>query len=363
MIKRSPNSDTAKYALALTIDGTELLKTDSAFWGSYIQYSLNLPDGNIIAGSLQNNAPKFSSKLGSVSQPLTLQIWSLPAGAGVLPWQKIIITLLFVTLCYVILLATLRQILRRRKAENKAFLSAQETRLAHAFRVNALGEMASGLAHELTQPLTAILSQSQAGKHLANRGDASSLIPVLESTITQAKRASAILERMRRWTKPTQGEVTQSSLADAAKVVQALLKPEAEKQLTKLVFNFNEAEEALIRADSVELEQVVFNRIRNALDVVEGAEHPKVEVTISRQDEWVFLNVEDNGVGIPDNIRDRLFEPFITNKLEGTGLGLALCQRLVDNMGGEISFDERKGYTVFSTKFPTVSYSIKEAAQ
>ena len=77
-----------------------------------------------------------------------------------------------------------------------------DSRLAHASRVNALGEMASGLAHELTQPLTAIFAQVQAGRRMLGQGNMAALAPVLDDTVTQARRASAILERFRNWSRP-----------------------------------------------------------------------------------------------------------------------------------------------------------------
>lgn len=355
LIKRSPNSNSAKYALALTIDGAALIETDSDFWKSNsFRYRLSLPDGTFLSGYNESTHPIFSKQLGSLSQPLTLNFWSLPFGPRSIPWSRIALVSFLATLVYISFIIGIRQYLRTRHAEKNALLSAQDARLAHASRVNALGEMASGLAHELTQPLTAILSQSQAGKHLATRGDAPALIPVLDDTITQAKRASDILERMRRWTKPSRGKVTQSSLSNAVSVVRELLEPEANRQSAKLIFDFDQTNPYNIYAEPIELEQIIFNLVRNALDAVQNAKNPMIEVKIMSDDNRVSLIVLDNGVGVPDDIKTRLFEPFVTGKSEGTGLGLALCQRLVERMDGDINTYVAAGRTVFKATFPNV---------
>ncbi|MEP3629208.1 MAG: ATP-binding protein [Hyphomicrobiales bacterium] len=364
LIKRSPNSNSAKYALALTIDGAALIETESDFWKSNsFRYRLSLPDGAFLSGHNESTAPTFSKDLGSLSQPLTLNFWSLPFGPKSISWSRIALVSFLATIVYISLIIGIRQYLRTRHAEKNALLSAQDARLAHASRVNALGEMASGLAHELTQPLTAILSQSQAGKHLATRGDAPALIPVLDDTITQAKRASIILERMRRWTKPSRGPVTQSSLSNAANVVKELLAPEASRQSTKLIFKFDKTLPYTIQAEPIELEQVIFNLVRNALDAVQDVANPTVEIEILMASDTVSLVVSDNGIGLPDDIKARLFEPFVTSKPEGTGLGLALCQRLVERMDGEISATENDGHTILTAIFPRADSHVQVAAQ
>ena len=124
-------------------------------------------------------------------------------------------------------------------AENRAKLSAQETRLAHASRVNAMGEMASGMAHELAQPLTAILSQAQAGRRLARRGDTDRLADVLDDTVSQAQRASDILDRLRRWSKPNRAPIKSCALNDAVRERLATIH-EAERLSGKTLAHFKQ---------------------------------------------------------------------------------------------------------------------------
>ena len=109
---------------------------------------------------------------------------------------------------------------------------------------------------------------------------------------------------------------------------------------------------------------MIFNLIRNALDAVQSVENPTVKVHAMVDVDWVSLIVSDNGIGLPEDIKERLFEPFVTGKSEGTGLGLALCQRLVERMGGEIDATQADGWTIFTAKFPIVDEDdVQVAAQ
>jgi C4-dicarboxylate-specific signal transduction histidine kinase len=195
--------------------------------------------------------------------------------------------------------------------------------------------MASGIAHELTQPLTAILSQAQAARHLSRRGDIAALEPAMQGIADQAKRASAILERLRNWTVPVQPADRIGDLGMALQNVQLLLVPEASHRGVTL--RFDTVPPPLgIRGNQVELEQILFNLVRNAIEAVSGQAGGAVTVTARRSGNQIIVDVADNGPGVADDLRDRLFEPFVTGKPGGTGLGLALCQRLAERMGGEV---------------------------
>ena len=336
LVKRSPNTDAAIYALALKIDATALITSDSSFWSRpEVARSLYTPAGELLAGSEAARSPQFTKVLGSASQPLVLQS-SLTSGVAVLlPLGRMVPVLALVSALYVLGLLALRQIDLTRRAEQRATLSAQEARLAHASRVNALGEMASGIAHELTQPLTAILAQAQASQHLLKRSDTAALGPVLSDTVTQARRAGAILDRLRRWTRPAQSQVSDCAVNEVLRGVEALLALEAARQNTELRLKLA-PEPLLVSADQVELEQVVFNLVRNALVALSDASVRQIMLSTRAEGYVVIIEVSDTGPGIPDELRPRIFEPFVSGRADGTGLGLALCHRLVERMGGEI---------------------------
>lgn len=339
MVKRSPNSDAARYGLMLGIDTRKLLGEAGAFWSRPgIALGLSLPDDHPLIGQGETSGTiRFSKALGSASQPLLLGT-GMEIGLGDLfPPVQTGLALIAVGLAYLAALAAVRQRARTRAAIEQARLSALDSRLAHASRVNALGEMASGLAHELTQPLTAILAQAQAGRRILGRGDTTALVPVLDDTVTQARRASAILERFRNWSRPQPASTSAFDLREVLDNVQALLSPQAATHGVRLEFDIPKEPVAVI-ADAVEMEQVVFNLVRNAIEAIGGKDGAgRVAVRLRQEESQTMLEIADNGPGVPEELRPRLFTPFTTTRAGGTGLGLALSQRLVERAGGEIA--------------------------
>lgn len=349
LVKRSPNTDAAQHGLALAIDAQALIATDDPYWQMpSVAYSLLTPDGATLTGAITEDGAAFSKPLGSASQPLILRTSLEIQLADLLPLGKALSVLAAVSGLFVIAVLGLAQRARTNDAENRARLSAQETRLAHASRVNALGEMASGMAHELAQPLTAILSQAQAGRHLARRGDLDRLADVLDDTVSQAQRASDILNRLRSWSRPNRTPLTACSLNDAVRSVVRLLASEVRAAGARVTLALSDAP-AAIEADPVELEQVIFNLVRNALDASDAAQ---VTVRTSVAGDTAVLEVADKGPGVPADLQPRIFDPFVTGRTNGTGLGLALCQRLVEEMGGEIALVSEARETTFRLTLP-----------
>jgi signal transduction histidine kinase len=358
LVKRTPNSEAAQYGLALVVDARELIATDDRFWdGPSASLRLATPDGQTaLVGQLSSRETGYSKPLGSASQPLILEASLVIGLSDVLPLGTVLSVIVLVTTLFWLSSLGFKQRARAKDAERRAKLSAQETRLAHASRVNAMGEMASGMAHELAQPLTAILSQAQAGKHLVRRGDVERLGILLDNTVSQAQRAANILDRLRRWSKPNRALSETSSVHEAAQSVQNLLALEARTK--EAAINLSLYDDPLfVDADPVELEQVVFNLVRNALDASDAA-----QVTISTHVEGpsVILDVCDSGPGVPEDLKPRIFEPFVTGKLDGTGLGLALCQRLVEEMDGDIALLEDTDQTTFRLSLPRSNKTVAQ---
>jgi signal transduction histidine kinase len=362
MIKRSPNSDAARYGLALAIDAEKLVGEAGPFWSAPdVAVRLSLPGGETLVGPA--SAPetiRFTKALGSSSQPLLLESGRTIGPAELFPPVPTALTLIAASLAYFAALAALRQRARARIAVEQARLSALESRLAHASRVNALGEMASGLAHELTQPLTAILAQAQAGRRMLAKGDGATLAPVLDDTVAQARRASAILERLRNWSRPQRAQASIFDLRETLKNVEALLAQEAAARGVRLDFKAP-AVPVPVRADPIEMEQVVFNLVRNAIEAAPSGGGQVSAALVSQVDATV-LDVTDNGPGVAAELRPRLFTPFTTTRADGTGLGLALSQRLVERAGGEVSLLDGGPGTTFRVMLP-VAKRFVEAAQ
>ncbi|MCR4266814.1 sensor histidine kinase [Nitratireductor sp. ZSWI3] len=364
MVKRSPNTDAALYGLALGIDAGRLIGEAGPFWSRpSVSLRLSLPGGESLYGpAVLPSSARFSKPLGSASQPLLLETGMEIGFADLFPPLRTALVAAAVSLLYLAALAVFRQRARTRAAMRQARLSTVEARLAHASRVNALGEMASGLAHELTQPLTAILAQAQAGRRLLGRGDAAALEAVLEDTVTQARRASGILERFRDWSRPQRAAPSAFDLREAIGNVEALMAQATKPGGVRLELDMPRTP-VLVVADPVEMEQVVFNLVRNAVEALEGADGPgRVTVALALDGTRAVLEVADNGPGVRDDLRRRLFTPFTTTRTGGTGLGLALSQRLVERAGGEISLVDGGSGAKFRVVLPSAD-AMKEAAQ
>ncbi|TMM51899.1 HAMP domain-containing histidine kinase [Sulfitobacter sabulilitoris] len=356
VVKRTPNTDAARHGLALVVDARALLATDDPFWQKpSVSLRLLTPDGKTaLVGRPAPDAAGFSKLLGSQSQPFIFETALAIRLADLLPVGKVLTAIIAVSGLFLLSVLGLKQRARTKDAESRARLSAQETRLAHASRVNAMGEMASGMAHELAQPLTAILSQAQAGRHLVRRGDVKRLGTVLDDTVAQAQRAADILDRLRRWSKPNRAPSKPCALHDAAGSVQRLLALEAKSRDATITLSLHAAP-LFVDADPVELEQVVFNLVRNALDASDGA---WITIRTAVDGGMAIVDVTDTGPGVPDDIKARIFEPFVTGKPDGTGLGLALCQRLVEEMGGDIVHLADAAQTTFRLSLPLSTRAV-----
>lgn len=361
IVKRSPNSDDARFGLSLQINANALLESDSDFWTRpSVATALRLPGGADLLDGRRPAEPQFSKALGSASQPLMFEAGITPGLFDLLPLRQLAAVAGIATLLYLIAALGLRQVVRARQAETQARLNAQDARLAHASRINALGEMASGMAHELTQPLTAILSQAQAGRHIALRGNAVDAAPVFAAIADQAKRGSAILDRLRNWTRPPSGNVGPISVSDAIRSVAQLLRQNAEIADVDLSTDLG-PQSMMVRADQVELEQIIFNLTRNAMDAVSQSTVRQIIISAFRKGSDIVVEVADSGPGVPSAIKARIFEPFVTGKSGGTGLGLALSQRLAERAGGDLTLIEGRTGTVFTLRLPEAGFGLKDA--
>ncbi|MEQ4617279.1 MAG: ATP-binding protein [Corticimicrobacter sp.] len=354
MIKRSPNTDAALYGLMLAVDARALIAEAAPFWSMpNVMLQLSLPDGHVLVGEAQVPAVlQFKKTIANTSQPLVLTVGYTVSWADLLPPWPTVLVLSSVSVLYLVAVIAWRQRGSVRAAMTQARLSALESRLAHASRVNTLGEMASGLTHELTQPLTAILAQAQASRRILDKGQSEMLATVLNDTVTQARRASAILERFRQWSNPQRTPSIVFDVREALENVRALLAPQAAACNVKVECRTLPVP-AFVRADPVEMEQVMFNLVRNAIEAVadQGPEG-RVVLALAGDGERVVFEVSDNGAGISDEVRSKLFTPFATTRAGGMGLGLALSQRLVESAGGEIGLVGSTQGAVFRVVLP-----------
>jgi len=218
-------------------------------------------------------------------------------------------------------------------------LRVHQAELAHVTRLTTMGEMASGIAHEINQPLTAILSYSQASIRMLKgpRPDIEEIIRAMRSAADQSKRAGEIIARLRSFVTKKRAPL---ELVNVNQHIQNVLRmSEYDLRDLNVRFEINLAHALpFVAADGIQLEQVVTNLIRNAVDAMNEVAPDKrtIKVTSMLENDRVVVSVQDNGSGIVEDDQSYLFQPFFTTKKDGMGLGLTISTSIVESYGGQL---------------------------
>jgi len=229
----------------------------------------------------------------------------------------------------------------------------------HLTRVSTLGELSGAVAHELNQPLTAILSNAQAGQRLIHRNAASpdEISSILEDIIEDDRRAGAVLARLRNLIRNEQVAFSEIDLNEVVTEVFRLVHSEMIERRVDVVLDCTPILPP-VRADRIQIQQVLINLVRNACDAmaaVRWSEHRLVVKTERRCNGSVAITVADNGTGLSEELRGSLFEPFVTTKRNGMGLGLTISRAIISGHRGEIWFEENPGGgSIFGFSLPGV---------
>jgi PAS domain S-box-containing protein len=226
----------------------------------------------------------------------------------------------------------------RRRADEE--LRQQREELAHALRLTTLGEMAASLSHEMNQPLTAILSSAQAARRVLDTAepDRGEIVrSAIEYIIEDSKRAAQVIRRLRALFRKEQAERKPIYLNEIVMDVVGLIRGDAARRAVSLRFELADGLPA-VPADVVQLQQVLLNLIVNAMEATSFIEDPR-EVTITTlqaEAGLLRLSVRDTGVGVEDSQLDKIFEPFVSTKNDGLGMGLSISRSIVQAHGGRI---------------------------
>ncbi|WP_431112203.1 sensor histidine kinase [Variovorax paradoxus] len=277
----------------------------------------------------------LTKPLASPSQPFDV-VAERHVGWAELPWRAIGGWAVAVALLLAGLWTAQRQRIARRRAE-------ELLRLGQVARLNALGELSAGLAHELNQPLTAVLANAQAARRLLDDDppELAAARDAMGQAVEQARRAAGVVGRLRRVIERPEagGDVKPLVLQEVVRSAMHLLAPEFAQRGVAAQFDATAQAPVRVQAEAVALEQIVHNLLMNALqalDLVPQSER-RLAVSVGRNGQEGVLTVTDNGRGISPEAMPRLFEPFFSTREGGLGLGLSLSETLASGMGGSLN--------------------------
>lgn len=237
--------------------------------------------------------------------------------------------------------------------EREQRLHELQSELVHVSRISELGQMVSALAHEVNQPLAAIENYLSASQHLMETGQFEKAQSISRKALEQATRATEIIRRLRDFTKKHPGETRVEHLPKVIEEAVALSLVGAHGRGVTLSTRLDPSASSAI-IDKVQIQQVLFNLIRNAVEAMADCPVQMLHIETQRTHERdILVAVADTGPGLSDVVRAKLFQPFVTTKSAGMGVGLSICRSIVEAHGGRLSArDNPGGGTVFEFILP-----------
>lgn len=250
-------------------------------------------------------------------------------------------------------------IVRDISARKDAQADARETRerLAHVTRLNTMGEMASGIAHEINQPLAAIAAYAQACRRLVNANDVDldNISSILEKVSTQAQRAGEVIRRLRAFFKKRTGEHVRSDLNDLIRDSVGLNHVDTRTLDHPVILEMADNLPP-VSVDTVQIQQVVLNLLRNAIDAMENKPgQPIIITTRQHDDDFLEVVVRDHGDGVEEDVVHNLFNPFFSTKQSGMGMGLPISESIVNSHGGQLWYQPDEPGSAFHFVLPVAA--------
>ncbi len=231
-----------------------------------------------------------------------------------------------------------RQVAERRRAEDTA--RQRQSELTHIARLNTMGEMASGLAHELNHPLATINNYIQGCIRRIKQGtyNPGAMLDALENASDEAERAAAVIRSMREFIRKEGTRRENVDINNIVRDVAGLLDFEIQSKRISLRLELNN-EVTPISADNVQVEQVILNLARNAIEAMgetKGCDRELRIGTAPHVDGVVEITVSDSGPGVPEDLSNKIFDPFVSTKSSGLGMGLSISRSIVESHGGSL---------------------------
>ncbi len=229
-----------------------------------------------------------------------------------------------------------------RVLDKKARLRGQQ--LAHVFRLSSMEEMASGMAHEISQPLSAIVNYTRGCvRHLDNSDhDRDQLRSVMEKAVAQAERAGEIIQRLKNFFCKGQLVKTPCKMNNLVRETVGLMKHELTNSKTKIDFDFDK-NIPFIFIDKIQIQQVILNLIQNAIEAMHEvrAKEKRISIQSTSTPDTIEITLRDTGPGFPKDLIYKVFMPFFTTKAHGRGMGLAICRSIIEAHGGQFTINPK----------------------
>lgn len=254
--------------------------------------------------------------------------------------------------------AIIRDLSAQREAEQHA--RSLEQRLAQVDRFNLMGEMAAGIAHEINQPLTAIATYAQTARRYLEREppNAEMLDSICEKIDSQAQRAGQVIENVRKFIRRQEHLTEPLDVNRVVADVRDLIDADAHAAGIPICVVYGD-DLPRVHADAVQLQQVLLNLTRNAVDAMRGGPERRRGIVVETHRSaagGVRVSVTDHGSGVAKALGENIFDPFVTTKGDGLGVGLAISRTIAQAFGGKLEYgDNPEGGAVFSVELPAAN--------
>ena len=262
-------------------------------------------------------------------------------------------------------LAIIRDVTERKKAEEE--VQRHQAELAHVSRLSTVGEMASGIAHELNQPLCSIATYAQACIRLIKSGKLQSgdLSSAIGDVAAQAMRAGEIIRRLRKFVRKQEPRESTVSINDLIREVAAFTEAERKGIGARLQLQLEEQVPPVV-ADSIQIEQILLNLMRNSLEAIQSSEPARRELAVCSTlgpNESIEVAVHDTGPHVPSGLLNQVFDPFFTTKKQGMGLGLSISRSIIEAHGGSLTAHSDSDGTTFRFSLPIARRGMSRGRQ
>ncbi|MDO8840492.1 MAG: PAS domain S-box protein [Parvibaculum sp.] len=237
-------------------------------------------------------------------------------------------------------------------------LQEVQAELAHVSRLNEMGQMTSALAHELNQPLTAIMNYLRAAQRTVAAFDDPAIVRaqgMMDKAAGQTARAGEIIRRLRDFVEKRDARQSHEDLNKTIEEAISLALVGASDANIKAVLKFDQNIPPVLM-DRIQIQQVVLNLVRNAVEALQEVSIRELTIeTGFEENGYAYASFSDTGPGLPDEVASRLFQPFVTTKEKGMGVGLSICQSIVSGHGGLLSATANEnGGTTFCFRLPVI---------